>query len=43
MDRYGNENNLYDPKVIVRTTERKAFKSKKRDAHSHNHEEVNSI
>jgi hypothetical protein len=40
MDRFGNENNVYDPRSIVRTTEKKSIKIKRENL---NHEEVNSI
>jgi hypothetical protein len=29
IDRYGNENNLYDPRSIIRTTEKKPFNGKR--------------
>jgi hypothetical protein len=42
IDRYGNENNMWDPKKIIRTTEKKYIKSK-RFQDTHNIEEINSI
>jgi hypothetical protein len=41
-DRYGNENNVWDPKKIIRTTEKKSLRSK-RFHDTHNIEEINSI